>query len=402
MAQQGICLRLGMSPEAALQWWREGELRPRMSDSPQELAGECAGEAVYLVAPAAQMLTLEAQMPAMPSQRMRQALPYALEEQIAGDVEQMHFAHGSRSSEGVVPVVAVEHERMREWLQLCDEAQLRPQGLYNDALSLPWREGSWTLLLESDGGLLRTGQYSGYALDAEQWPSLLALGWEGRDAAVVDTLVVLDAREDGEGPALPSLIDANIEHEHCEYPLRQLCQGREGNPVNLLQGKYSRREKAGRLWAPWRATAALLGLFLGIHLAWAVYDYLKLSSQDEALYGETVALFRQTFPEVQNIANPRVQMERELTALRTGGTASAFATLMGRTGEALGESSGVSLRGLRYRQGQLELELELDSLPQLDGLRARLESHPLAVEVRNASSQGDKVEASIVVSEAGA
>jgi len=401
VAQQRICLRLGMTPEAPLQWWREGDAGVQLSETPQALAQYGAGEAAVILAPAAAMLTLRAQMPAMPAQRLRQALPYALEEQFAGDVEGMHFAHGSRDERGGVPVVAVEHERMQQWLGLCEQAQLRPQAMYNEALSLPWQQGEWTLLLQPEAALLRTGRESGYALEHGQWQQLLTLGWEGRDEGV-HTLRVYDVRPGTDAAPLPELAGAEIKQEPCEHALSLLCRGAGNNPVNLLQGEYSRREKVGRLWAPWRATAILLAVVLGLQLVLAVYNYLRLSEQDEALYAETFELFRKAFPEIKNVSAPRLQMERELTALREGGATGAFTVLLGRSGKALSETSGVSLLGLRYREGRLELELELESLPRLDQFKARLEQHPLEVEVRNASARGDKVEASILVSEAGA
>ena len=401
MTHKGICLRLDVSTDAPLCWWDEDGAK-EVCGSPQDLASVYGGGQALVLAPAEAMLTLRASLPPMPQQRLRQALPYALEEQFAGDVEQMHFASGQRGEDDTVPVVAVENTAMQQWLALCEEAQIKPLALYHEALSLPWREGEWTLLLEAGGGLLRTGKESGYALDGEQWSALLALGWEQRDVGSVHTLRVYDARGAEAVEPLPELLGANIEQEVCEQPLRLLHEGCAQNPFDLMQGPYSRREKMSRLWAPWRATAVLLGIWLGVGLLTTVYDYVKLSSQDESLYKQTEQLFRSTFPEVKNVTNPRVQMERRLAALSGGGAVNAFTILLGSVGEAITGSNGISLQGLRYRQGSLELELELDSLPKLDQFKAALKRRAVSVEVRSATARGEKVEASIVVSEANA
>ncbi|MGM0593469.1 MAG: type II secretion system protein GspL [Pseudomonadota bacterium] len=397
MAQNGICLQLGESAGSPLRWWREGEVEPHLAESAEALADACAGEAVQLLAPATTMVTLQAPMPAMPAQRLRQALPYALEEQFAGDVEQMHFAHGPRDEAGNVPVVVVEDLLIQQWLALCEQAQLRPQGLYHEALSLPWSEGRWTLLLESERALLRTGAATGYALPGEQLGTLLQLAWEQRDPTTVEGVDIYDARG-GEEPPLPTLTGAVVEQHRCESPLALLCRGCAQNPIDLMQGPYSRREKIGRFWAPWRATAVLLGLWLGLQAGLGIYGYLRLSGQDAELYSRTESIFRDAFPEVKNVVNPRVQMERRLQSLRSGGGSSPFTRLMTGMGQALKESDGVNLQGLRYRQGQLELELELDTLPQLDSLKAALEAEQLAVEVRSASARGERVEASLILS----
>jgi general secretion pathway protein L len=60
-------------------------------------------------------------------------------------------------------------------------------------------------------------------------------------------------------------------------------------------------------------------------------------------------------------------------------------------------SPGVQLQNLRYRQGEIELELELKDLPALDGLKASLQQQGLEVEIRNASSRDDRVEGRVAI-----
>jgi type II secretory pathway component PulL len=57
----------------------------------------------------------------------------------------------------------------------------------------------------------------------------------------------------------------------------------------------------------------------------------------------------------------------------------------------------VQLQNLRYRQGEIELELELKDLPALDALKASLQQQGLEVEIRNASSRDDRVEGRVAI-----
>ena len=59
------------------------------------------------------------------------------------------------------------------------------------------------------------------------------------------------------------------------------------------------------------------------------------------------------------------------------------------------------LQNLRYRQGELELELELADLPTLDSLKASLQQRGLEVEIRNASSRDNRVEGRVAIREMG-
>ncbi|NIV38090.1 MAG: hypothetical protein GWN58_54355, partial [Anaerolineae bacterium] len=52
-----------------------------------------------------------------------------------------------------------------------------------------------------------------------------------------------------------------------------------------------------------------------------------------------------------------------MAALQSGGNGGAFVFLLAASGPVLSEIEGLELRNLRYRQDELELELELKDLP---------------------------------------
>jgi len=181
-----------------------------------------------------------------------------------------------------------------------------------------------------------------------------------------------------------------------------LAQGDLAQGINLLQGDFSRKEQLGRLWRPWRASAALLGAWLLLQGGMAISSYLSLSAEEQQLYAAIEQVYRDTFPESRNVVNPQVQMERKLAELKSGGSGSAFAVLLAASGPVLKEIDGLQLRNLRYKQDELELELELKDLPSLDRLKEALQQRQLAVDIRGASTRDNRVESRIALREAGA
>jgi general secretion pathway protein L len=398
-----IYLRLGEVPVQQISWLARGDAATPTSrtDTLQKLAEKGAGTRLVVFAPATSMVTLEAEVPPLSGQRLRQALPYALEEHFAEDVDTLHIAHGARSDDGSIPVVALSDEQMEQWHQLFVSVDFRPHQMINEALALPWKEGEWSLLLEADQALLRTGPYSGQSLPPEQLSSMLALAWKQREEGCSPTLRVYDARPDSTG--FEAGIDATVEYEAITDPLRLLIQGMDSAPViNLLQGEYSRKEQIGKLWRPWRLTAALLAAWLLLQSVVAVWEYFSLRSRDSELYVAIEKVYRDTFPQAKNVANPRLQMERKLDELRGGGGGTAFTNLLVSSGSVLATSKGLTVQSLRYKQGELELELNVEGLPVLDQLKSALQEKKLNVEVRSATARGDRVESRIVIREAGA
>lgn len=398
-----IYVRLGETPEQQVSWLARGDsATPTSRNEPLARVVEKSTAARLLVfAPATRMVTLEAEVPPLSGQRLRQALPYALEEHFAEEVENLHIAHGTRSDTGSMPVVALADEQMARWQQLFASVEFRPHQLVNEALALPWQEGEWSLLLEAHQALLRTGPHSAQSLPLEQLSGLLALAWKQREEGAAPTLRIYDSRPDTED--FDPGIGAPTAYERVADPLRLLIQGMESAPViNLLQGEYSRKEQLGKFWRPWRLTAVLLAVWLVVQSVAAVWELFVLRSRDSELYTAIEQVYRDTFPQAKNVVNPRLQMERKLDELRGGGGGKAFTHLLAGSGAVLAANKGLTVKSLRYKQGELELELDVEGLPVLDQLKSTLQEKKLSVEVRSATARGDKVESRIVIREVGA
>jgi general secretion pathway protein L len=402
--QQLFYIRLGATPESTVSWLSRGEdgAVKEASGELREAALRAQGGRVVVLAPASSMLTCVAAMPPTPAARLRQALPYALEEQFAEDVERLHFAIGKRDAEGKFPVVALGRDLMERWQALLAANELRPHEMLNEALALPWAEGEWSLLLQEEEALLRTGAAQACAIPVTQLAPWLAVALHAQ-AEPPSRVCIYDARPGDDGAAwqegLPGL---DIAYERIESPLSLLARTDPSTGINLLQGDYSRKAHLGRLWRPWRATAAMLGLWLLVQGGMVIGNYFSLSAREAQLFAAIEQVYRETFPEARNVVNPRVQMERQLAELQGGGTGGAFVTLLAASGPVLSEVNGLELRNLRYRQDELELELELKDLASLDRLREALQQQSLAVDVRGATTRENKVETRIALREKGA
>jgi general secretion pathway protein L len=401
--QKTFFIRLGATPEAGVSWLvrGEGESTTPASGELREVALRAQGAKVVVLAPAGVMVSAEAQLPALPAARLRQALPYALEEQFAEEVERLHFAIGKRDAAGHYPVVALERERMTQWQGLFSEVELRPHVMLNEALTLPWHEGEWSLLLQDEEALLRNAPQQGYAIPMSELDEWLALAWQGLEEPP-SALRLFDGRSAAQRGAWQGApVGAELIEERIDSVLALLSQTEPAAGINLLQGDFSRKEQLGRLWRPWRATAALLAAWVVLQGAMSVGSYLRLSAEEERLYAAVEQVYRETFPEARNVVNPQVQMERKLAELKGGGGAGAFAVLLASSGPVLQSIDGLQLRNLRYKQDELELELELKDLPSLDRLKEALQQQPLVVDIRGASTRNDRVESRIALREAG-
>ena len=63
-----------------------------------------------VLVPGADILLAEPVLPLKSSAKLAQVVPFALEEQLAADVEDLHFAVGKRDSRPGTPVAVVSHD----------------------------------------------------------------------------------------------------------------------------------------------------------------------------------------------------------------------------------------------------------------------------------------------------
>ena len=81
----------------------------------QDAAADVGEREVIVLVPSSEVLTTSVDIP-VKGTRLLAALPFALEENLAQDIEDLHFAAGIRRANGRTPVSIVAHERMEEWL----------------------------------------------------------------------------------------------------------------------------------------------------------------------------------------------------------------------------------------------------------------------------------------------
>lgn len=381
-------------------WW----LRHQPGETPSvptrgtldDAIANAAGTPIILLAPSEEILLTHAELK-LPRAKLRKALPYALEEQIAEDVETLHFAIGGQH-DGKTDVAVVRSQRMRDWLEVFSEHGVSPRAILPDVLALPWQENEWFIATDQERALVRTGQSSGFACHPDHLSALLEALVEAEDQPEPNSVHVWHC--DGSAkPVLPAATP-NLQQHRCDsHILSLLAQGaqpRQG--LNLLQGDYSQQTELSRSLKPWRWAAALLGIWFVLGVVYLNVQKNQLNAQKVALNQQAETIYRNTFPDAKRVVNPRVQMEQKLRALRGGSPTNhnQFLDLLASTGTVLNTEKDLVLERISYRGDQLTLKVTAKSLGQLDALQDTLKDKAgLKAELRDADSGPNKASGQI-------
>lgn len=398
---QHLFIFLPAGESAPVEWLltdsTESDLPPGIQEGLEQASMHSAGARIIVIVPGHTVLLGQARIPTRNRQRILSALPYMLEDQLVSDIEQLHFALGERDASGLVNTAVIDRQLMEGWLARLRSFDIEPDILTPDLLCLPLAPNHWTLFHDHGHSLLRTGIQSGALVEND---NLVTMTGIFLDEAADQAPECIDcfsrdpqALPLGELEAAIALSVETIDEPTLAFLARHYD---ESSAINLLQGEFSRREQLGKLWRPWFPAMGLLAALILINGAVTIADYFRLGKEQERLGKHIEQIYRDAFPQARKVVNPRIQMERGLQALRTGGGAlsSDFLDILKAGGPALSKTRGLELQRFSYRDGHLDIALTISDLQALDQLKQRLASEAgLQVEIQSASARNGKVEA---------
>lgn len=320
------------------------------------------GQRLTVLVPGEDVLLLELPRIAGSPAQLAQAVPFAVEEQLAAPVEQQHVAWQLRGERLCVAVTA--QERMQQWLAPLRVAGLEPDALLPDTLALPVGARP-QLLVEQGRCRLRLGESRALAIEEDSLQSLAS-----RLPQPVDAWLV--------GDAVSPLPTQSQQRIAAALPLLAAAARQPG--LNLLQGAYAPPRRVDGAQRSWRLAAALAVAALGLVLLAAVVDQRKLAAKVAAQESEMAALYRKAVPGAGPVDDPALQLQAVLRAEGLAG-GDPVLDLLARAAPALAADTRVALEAIDYRDGHLDLLLQAADVAGLDALRQRLQSAGLAVEI---------------------
>ena len=391
-------LQPGMDPDL-VSWvvaGADGHCSEIYQGSLDEVTPQLQGNKVVVIVPGNDIFLTTVSIPTTNKKRLLTALPYALEDQLVSDVEDLHFAVGDQLANGEVACAVVERKKMDEWTGRLQQFGIQADFIIPDILSLPVDDASWTLLAEDSDVLMRTGKQSGYSVEVENTESYLRMLLEENSDQAPERLYLF--KIDGATEFFPDLSDLGIEikEDISGNSMLPLVTGMDlNNTINLLQGDYSRREQMGKVWRPWWPAAAMLAGLIVLQMVMTITDYFQLKSKSEMLQAQIKQTYLSAFPNTKNIVNPRVQMQRKLKALRggSGQDSSSALGLISSAAPVIKATPGLVVRSVRYKEGKLDVDLIIKDLQALDKLKQQLiKQAGMSVEIVSANSRNNQVE----------
>ena len=352
-------------------------LSPVAYGSLEEAAGEAANRRVLLLVPGLDAVCSRASVPVRSAARLRQMLPYSLEDTVAEDVDRLHFAAGAADVTGSVPVTMVARRQMESWLADCERAGLNPERVYCESDGVPPVPGCIAVVVEADRTYGRAPGQPPFALQGVPLEETLqvAPGVEEETSDPPHVMLFADAegyarcenevgrlRDQGIG------VDAQLLREGVLPRLGATLIDQPG--CNLLQGPYGHTTDWQSWLRPWRFAAALLLGLLVLAIVGEGARFLALARDDRNVTAMIETACRHNTGS-EDLATCEAEVRRRL-ATTVNGSEAGFLAALDQVTRAWNEDT--RLEALSFRTGVMDLRVRAGSVSTLDEFSREISS----------------------------
>ena len=410
-----VVIRLA-AEDQAVQWILADSNGTRLSNvssaSLEQVAAEIGDRSVIVLVPSVEILSTTVHIPARSSSKIKAALPFALEENLAEDVENLHFAVGDRQENSRLPVAVVAKDTLDGWLIRLNEAGIQPAVLSPESHGLAKIPGTLSVLIDSETIMFNDGGDTDFAMQNMLPSDVLvfagALGeTESEDEEKSGHLLVFCTSEQEQTLSHDWIalrqelhsVDINILPDGVLPKLAVTVAA--GLGVNLLQGAYGKKTEYASLFRPWKAAAIML-LALGVvAMAMKGLGYYQLQQDEVALRAQFNAEYRLIRPDdAREILDPVATV----ISLRrsAGGSAAPQVFLPGlrELGAAIAANSAAEIETISYRAGVIDLRLTVPDVATLDNIQKAVSlSGRFKASIQSTDQIADKINGRIQIRE---
>lgn len=322
------------------------------------------------------------------------SLPFTLEEQVAADVDSLHFAYCPLENDNYA-IAVTSQEKMEEW-QLLLEDFPGIQLWLPEPLLLPWQAGEWCLVLEGDGAIIRLDRCEGFTVERDMVDILLQSALAEGDAP--DAVIVYGRDQEADTGLLPPALQERVQWRQGDLCAALLLTETDDVNLNMLQGRFAPRLPYEVWWSQWRAVAAVLAAAFILQLAATYAEYRSLTAQNLALRGAVEASYRSAVPKGA-VVDAEKQLRRQLDALGGTGQGSGFVGLMDQVGGAIADLPGTSISTINYNDkgNEMRLNIVAADFEGVEQLRSRINEAGLEAVMESSNTQGERVSARLRV-----
>ena len=380
----------------------------------EQAAAASAERSVIVLVPSVDLLSTSVHIPARSVAKMKAALPFALEENLAEDVEDLHFSVGQRQDGNRVPVVVVSDAKMADWMQRLQDVGIEPAIVVPDSHGLAKIPGTMSVLVENDAVMFNDGAETDFVMQGVKPSEILVFAGqldekESEDEENLGHLLAfctpeMDAQLSHDWIALRHelhSVDVNVLPDGVLPKLAVTVAA--GHGVNLLQGKYGKKTEYSTLFRPWKTAAMLLIGLAIVAMSLKGVGYYQLLQDESALRAQFNAEYHSIRPDdTREIVDPVAIVNSLRRSMGSSTSPQVFLPSLRELGAAMAANSSAKIEAISYRAGVIDLRLIAPDVATLDSIQKAVSaSGRFQASIQSTDQVADQINGRIQIRESG-
>jgi general secretion pathway protein L len=327
-----------------------------------------------LVESCANATLINLELPWLPERKARAAIPYALEDDVAQPVEELHFAFDRlRYQTNHYQVTVIAKQRMHELIQQMDD-----HAIAFDLITLDWFALDEQQLCISDNHLLINQPDFKGTLSGSLALSYLTNHPENPPLIFQNNLLI-------SGTDLKP--NANFSYTWVAQKLLT------SKPLNLCQGAIQHGNTSDWIKKGYKLTALACGIWLVSIILVNAMSLHSLNKKNSALDQQIEVIYHQFFPDAKQVISPKFRISQLLSANQTENQA-RFWFLINEFAKIM-QGSSINIQQLRYQNKILSVTVISPDFDTLEHLENNLKKASLKVNQTEASTHDQQVMATL-------
>ena len=360
-----LIVRLSSQKTAPIQWAVWSLTQNAATESGELISWEDLSEIkelaeqrqITLLINAKDVILSEVEIPAGAARQLEGLVPYLLEDDVAQDVEELHFSVLSKKAQNAY-VCGISRTWLSEILAEFRELGLEVKRVLPDVLALPSEEGYLSAAAFDDQWLVKKGDYLGVAVDASWLEALKNSDWVKSE----DEYLPLNSHS-----ALPEMAELDGQKWQEQEPsptLPLLAKHAVASSITMLTGPFKPRSALLKHWKVWQKVAISAAVLIVIMTGYHLLKVTQYEHQASAYRAESERIFREVFPNKRRIPTMsylKSVMEDEVKHLSGTSDDASMLSWLNKLPETVGSVPGMQLQSIKYDASRGELRIEANS-----------------------------------------
>jgi len=319
-------------------------------------------------------------MPVKQTRQIIKALPFALEEQLANEIDENHFHYLGKEGLNAFALV-ISHSEIDQIVQKFD-----PDTIQYLPLMLPQIEQGICVCILDDIVSIRSTKLNALSVTLDVLTIVLEK-LKSTDSTLVE-FYDLDGTHDLIALEIENL-GFDVNRPAPESLINTIEEISRKAPINLMSGPYTKKQAPVKTeHSKFKTPLFLLASLLFIIFTSNVIQ-LKQYQQMEALVSSASKdFYRSLFPD-ERVISLRRQFKDKLEESGTGSrSSSGFVSLLGEATKQIRGLKNIEWDAIRFtrQKNELELNIIVDNIAQLDQIKQKLTTAGLIVDISSATA----------------